>query len=114
MKFGKKIYELRKKNNLTQKQFAKKIGCLDIQISHYENDKMVPSIELLIKMSQIFGISVDYLVKDDINDLAKEKIIDLDLLESFKKISLFDDKTKKLIKEIIDSIILKNSIKSMV
>ena len=114
MSFGKKINELRKKHKLTQKELAKRVGCLDTQRSHYENDKMTPSIDVIIKLSEVFEVSIDYLVKDELTELAKEKIVDMELLNQFEKISRLEDKTKNLIKEIIDGIVLKNQLKTMV
>ena len=66
MHLGNKIKELRKDKNISQDELAEKINIDGRQISRYENDKMNPSIEVLIKIAEAFNISIDYLLFDDI------------------------------------------------
>lgn len=56
-----RIKELRKDAGLTQKEFAKIIGITDASISKYENGEMIPKIDKLEKMSDIFGVTVEYI-----------------------------------------------------
>lgn len=56
-----RIKELRKDAGLTQKEFAKIIGITDASISKYENGDMIPKIDKLEKMSDIFGVTVEYI-----------------------------------------------------
>ncbi len=57
-----KIRSLRIENGLTQKEMAQKIGTTDKNIWAYENDKAVPPLETLIKYSDYFSVTLDYLV----------------------------------------------------
>lgn len=66
MHLGSKIKSLRKERNLSQDELAEKINIDGRQISRYENDKMNPSIDVLIKLAEAFNISVDYLLFSDI------------------------------------------------
>ena len=58
-RFGKFIKEIRKKNNLTQKEFADKYNVTYQAVSKWENGKNMPDITLIKKMSEDFGISID-------------------------------------------------------
>ncbi len=62
LEIGKRLTELRKSNHLTQQEVADKIDGLTIQmISAYENGKQKPGIENLIKFSNFFQISLDFI-----------------------------------------------------
>lgn len=60
--FGRKLRKLRKDNNLTQKQLADKLEITKATVSAYETNTKYPSIEVLIKISNIFNVSSDYLL----------------------------------------------------
>lgn len=56
-----RIKELRKKNKLTQKALAKKVGLSNQSISFYELGKREPKIEAWQKLADFFGVSIPYL-----------------------------------------------------
>ena len=60
-----KIYKLRKNNGLSQEQLAEKLNVSRQAISKWESGTAVPESEKLIILSNYFGVSVDYLLKDD-------------------------------------------------
>ena len=60
-----KIYKLRKKSGLSQEQLAEKLNVSRQAISKWESGTAVPESEKLITISDYFGVSVDYLLKDD-------------------------------------------------
>ncbi|MGQ7329009.1 DUF3955 domain-containing protein [Streptococcus suis] len=62
MNFGQQIKDLRKKEGLTQEQFALKLNVTRQAVSNWENDKNLPDLELLILMSSVFSISLDQLI----------------------------------------------------
>ncbi len=79
--FGEKLKELRIKAGLTQKQLADKLWLSKATVSYYEQSLRYPSPEMLIKLSNIFHVSTDYLlgIEDkkqtlDVTDLADEDI----------------------------------------
>ena len=56
---SKKIKELRKDNNLTQKEFAKQFGVTYQAVSKWENGINLPEISLIRQMSKDFNVSVE-------------------------------------------------------
>ena len=62
MSFGNILKKIRQENNLTQEELAKKINTSRSNIANYENDKNMPSIDMLEKLSKILGCSIDYLL----------------------------------------------------
>ena len=62
MNFTKRLLDLRKENNMKQKDIEVKLNLGPNAISKYENGRSKPNIQTLIKMSEIFKCSVDYLL----------------------------------------------------
>lgn len=56
---GKKIKEIRKKNNLTQENFCEQIGIEPSSLSNIENGKSYPSIQTVLKVFKEFNITPD-------------------------------------------------------
>lgn len=57
------LKQIRKERNLTQLKVAMDLNISREALSHYENGKREPSIELLIKMSEYFDVSIDFLIQ---------------------------------------------------
>ena len=60
-----KIIELRKKNGWSQEELAEKLGVSRQAVSKWEGAQSVPDIQRILEMSKLFGVSTDYLLKDD-------------------------------------------------
>ena len=69
MSFGSNLKKIRQDSDLTQEELAKRINTSRSNIANYENDKNMPSIDILEKLSEIFNCSIDYLLgKSDIKN----------------------------------------------
>lgn len=66
MTFGEKLSKLRKEKNITQEQLAERLGVSRQAISKWESNAAFPETEKLIRMSELFNCSLDYLLKDSI------------------------------------------------
>lgn len=64
MKFSEKVRILRTKNGLSQEELAEKLDVSRQTISKWEAGVSFPEIEKLISLSDIFQVSIDYLLKD--------------------------------------------------
>ena len=72
--FPEKLKKLKLSNNLTQSQLAEILETTKQAISAYESGKIAPSLNSLIKLSENFNISLDYLVFDN---ESQSKLINL-------------------------------------
>ena len=72
MEIGKQIKKYRSELSLSQEDFADKIFVTRQTVSNWENDKSYPDINSLVLMSEVFGISLDTLVKGDIEKMQEE------------------------------------------
>ena len=71
MELGKQIKKYRSEMNLSQEELADKIFVSRQTVSNWENDKNYPDIKSLLLMSEVFGVSLDILVKGDIENMKK-------------------------------------------
>ena len=63
-----KIIALRKKNGFSQEELAEKLGVSRQSISKWEGAQSTPDLERILEMSKLFGVSTDYLLKDEIEE----------------------------------------------
>lgn len=70
MDFGKSFKHYRQKAGLTQKEAADLIGIKDYQLGNYETNRSQPSLEILVKMSKVYLVSVDKMLG---NNLLRNK-----------------------------------------
>ena len=93
--FAANVKNLRKEIGLTQTELSEKIFVNKSMISAYEKGKRMPSLDVLIQLSSIFNVSIDYLLgiqRESTDD--KKTTID---------ISGLNNKQRKIIKELIDT-----------
>lgn len=60
-----RIKELRIGQGQSQVEFARKLGVTKQCVSNWENDNVVPSIEMLVKMADVFHVTTDYMLGRD-------------------------------------------------
>ena len=70
--FGKAIVQLRKEKGLTQKELADTLGVTDKAVSRWETDKNYPDIETLRRLSKMFDVSIDDMLKGDLKIVPKK------------------------------------------
>ena len=61
-----KIMNLRKKCGWSQEDLADQLGISRQSVSKWESGMSIPDLEKIVKMSALFGVSTDYLLKDEI------------------------------------------------
>ncbi len=89
---GHRISELRLARNWSQVELGKRLGVAKQTVSNWENDNIQPSIEMLIRLSRLFGVTTDYLLELEqiprisVEGLSTDVIAHLSLLiEDFKE-----------------------------
>ncbi|QAT51131.1 XRE family transcriptional regulator [Caproiciproducens sp. NJN-50] len=71
--FGYRLRELRENKDLTQTQVAKRLNLSKTTISGYENNIKTPSLDVLVKLSILYGVSSDYIL-----GLENRKLLQID------------------------------------
>ena len=90
---GERIHELRLGCGWNQVDLAKRLNVAKQTVSNWENDNIQPSIEMLMKLSKLFGVSTDYLL--GIDDIPRLDVSGLDTETVAHLSMLIDDFRKK-------------------
>ena len=76
-----KIIKLRKKNGWSQEELADKMNVSRQAVSKWESAQTIPDLEKILQLSLLFGVTTDYLLKDEIeneeltNDTSSDTIV---------------------------------------
>lgn len=72
MEIGKQIKKYRTEMKVSQDELAEKVFVSRQTISNWENNKSYPDVKSLLLLSSIFGVSLDVLIKGDLEEMKKE------------------------------------------
>ena len=72
MELGNKIKYYRGEKEFSQEELAERVYVSRQTISNWENNKSYPDINSIVLLSEIFEISIDYLIKGDVEQMKKE------------------------------------------
>ena len=99
MSFGKRLLEVRKKRGLSQEEVAQLLGTKAPVIGRYERDEAKPSIEAATKLSNLLGVSLDYLAG------KTDQELDQDILNRVLTIQKLPEKDREYILFALDALI---------
>ncbi|WP_342030513.1 helix-turn-helix domain-containing protein [Paraburkholderia sp. SG-MS1] len=102
MSFSARLISLRKDKGLTQQGLADATGIHVQQIKRYEAGSSEPSAEALRKIARTFAISTDWLLFEE-----GERAPSDDLALQFEAVSQLSDEERAVIKEVVESLIIK-------
>ena len=107
-----KLKELRKNSALTQKQIADVIGIDRSTYSYYENGKASPSLEVLVKISKVFNVTLDYIIYGEESKTVQPVSVLTDNYTSYSKVDSFvnlslEEKNLLMYSRLLDSDSLK-------
>ena len=74
MLLSEKIMSLRKRNGWSQEELAQQLGVSRQSVSKWESMASMPDIQKIMAMSELFGVSTDYLLKDELEELPATAI----------------------------------------
>lgn len=66
MSLGEKIYKLRTENGMSQETLAEKLQVSRQSVSKWETDSAMPELSKIVALSEIFGVSTDYMLKENV------------------------------------------------
>lgn len=85
-----KIIENRKKNGWSQEELADKLGVSRQSVSKWESAQAVPDMKRILQLSEIFGVTTDYLLKDEIREIPETAAAPVDngIEETVRSVSM--------------------------
>lgn len=66
MILAQKITDQRKKNGWSQEELAEKLNVSRQSVSKWESEQSVPDLQKIIQLAELFGVSTDFLLKDNV------------------------------------------------
>ena len=98
MTIGERIAQLRKNRSMSQFQLAKTLNIATSTLGMYETNKRKPNMEMLEKLADFFGVSIDYLLgrkTSDKSDIDLDRAIDNAMSFDGKPVTEHDRKMMK-------------------
>ena len=85
-----KIIENRKKNGWSQEELAEKLGVSRQSVSKWESAQAIPDLKKILQLSEVFGVSTDYLIRDEIEEVPalEQAPVDNGLEETVRSVSM--------------------------
>ncbi len=85
-----KIIENRKKNGWSQEELAEKLGVSRQSVSKWESAQAIPDMKKILQLSEVFGVTTDYLIKDEIEEkpVMEAAPVDNGLEETVRSVSM--------------------------
>lgn len=100
-KTGEFIKLLRKENNLTQLELSQKLNCTDKAISRWETGKGLPDADMLLSLSDFFGVSINEILLGEKFVLPQVGDKDIDVAEKTQTIEEIISSTDETIVDIL-------------
>lgn len=76
-----KIIEERKKNGWSQEELANKLGVSRQAVSKWESAGSIPDLQRILQMSELFGVTTDYLLKDEIEEAPLNEYVETNTIK---------------------------------
>ena len=109
---GKRIKQLRKEKELTQKELAKQVNCSHAQLNKYESGLNTPPLDRLLLLAEVLETSVDYLLAGQGN--GKPPLNSQRLIQRLQTIEEFNADDRETIIKVLDAMIAKHNMESTI
>ena len=110
MIIAQRIVELREEKGWTQGELAKKVGVHFRSVGRWERGEALPGAEDVMKLAKVLGVTADYLLFENAPRDGRVDIEDVELLKMFEEISIMDEETVNLAKQLLDSLLFKKKV----
>ena len=110
--FGLRLKKLRKQKGWTQKELANQIDIRFAQLNKYECGMHIPPIEKLVQLSDILGVTLDYLIMGNRDQI--QALHNMRLIERLKELEGFDSDDQDVIITMIDAMIIKRRVEGAI
>ncbi len=111
--FPERLITLRLNKRMTQKDLAIAVGLSKNHIGRYERGLSEPSIDSLLRLAEVLGVTSDYLISGSTEDAARADFEDRELLSMFKEVEQMNPERKNMVKEFLRAMINQEKIREM-
>ena len=111
MAIGQNIAELRKLKDLTQRDFAEKLGVSQSHVARWETDKSQPRQKALDKIASVLGVTIDEVLSGNSGNLEKAiNVKDQELLSLLRELQNLSDQELEALKTVIRGLLARSRI----
>ncbi len=103
--FADRFYQLRRNKKLTQQELGDLVGLHPTHIGKYERGLSKPSSRNARLLADVLETTVDHLMNGELDDIARDKLEDRELLNLFKEVESFSDKDQETVKRLINAFV---------
>ena len=104
-KLGNRLTALRKKEGISQSELARRIEISHTQITRYELKDVQPPADVLKRLADLFGVSIDYIVNGTAQEKASNTLLDAALIKQFQEIELLPNDEKETLLKVVTAYI---------
>ena len=113
MGLGKRIQILRKEKGDTQAALSVKLKVSIPQLVRYETKGVQPPADMLKRIADYFGVSIDFIVNGDIEEKAAGILQNSKLLSYFKAVESMSEEDRMVVFKLIEAFIIKRQIQEL-
>lgn len=112
MVLGQRIKQLRKEAGWSQGELGERIGTDSQRVSRYENGRITPSVDALVRIAEALDVSIDYLLIDDAPRRPLH-IADADLAARLADLAELSEDDRASLLHMLDALVTKNRLKAL-
>jgi transcriptional regulator with XRE-family HTH domain len=112
--FPRRFRQLRRQKNLSQAELGKIVGIHYTHIGRYERGLSKPNSETVKRLAEALGVTTDYLIEGETDEVAKARLEDRELLNQFREIEKLPENDKSVVKIFLDAFISRKKIQELI
>jgi transcriptional regulator with XRE-family HTH domain len=111
--FAQRLRELRKQHGFSQAVLGERVGVHYTHIGRYERGRSRPAADTLKRLADVLGVSGDYLLEGAVEEAARARFEDRELLRQFQEVEKLPDDDKVVIKRFLDAFLTKKRLQEL-
>jgi transcriptional regulator with XRE-family HTH domain len=111
--FGEKIRELRQHQRYSQREVAARIGITAVHLGRIESGRFFPSVEVVKRLAEIYGVTPNYLVNDEPGPNGAPSVANQALAQRLELIDHLDEADQQALIHIIDCMLTKRKMRQL-
>lgn len=111
--FAERLRELRKQKGLSQTELGERVEVHYTHIGRYERGVSRPAADTLKRLADALGVSGDYLLEGAVEEAARARFEDRELLQQFQEIEKLPEEDKAVVKRFLDAFLTKKQLQEL-
>jgi transcriptional regulator with XRE-family HTH domain len=113
--FGEKVRKLRKERGWSQDELGRQVGIHGRHVGKYEIGRAMPNADTVVKIADVLGVSIDYLLRDELEEgsVPGAALRDRELLRHFEAVERMGEDDRRVVTSLIDAYVKKHQIEDV-